>query len=191
VDYRHDVFISYARSGPSLGWVRDVLVPRLRDELVEAHSRELTVFCDEQIEDGARWPDELREALGASRLLVPVIGHAFRRSAWCSWELETMRRRAAAQPKHAAIILPVLIGDAHDLPTWLADIQTRFDVRGQHYTDAAFRESQDFVAVARLITKLAQTIGGVVDAAPAWSADFPMEQPPAPIPPSGALRRLE
>jgi hypothetical protein len=191
VDYRHDVFISYARRGPSLAWVREVLMPRLRDELEESHSRELSVFCDFQIEDGARWPDALREALAASRLLVPVIGHAYWRSAWCGWELETMRLRVTAQPEASRVILPVLIGDADELPPWLGAIQTSFDVRGQHYTDAAFLESQDFVAVARLITRLARTIGRAVDAVPAWSANFPTARPPDPIRASGVLRRLE
>lgn len=71
--HRRDVSVSYARRGPSPGGVPDVLVPRLRDELVEWHSRELSVVCAAQIDDRARWPDALREALGASRSLVPVI----------------------------------------------------------------------------------------------------------------------
>ncbi|TCO55824.1 TIR domain-containing protein [Actinocrispum wychmicini] len=92
--YQYDVFISYHRAGATVpAWVRTHFYPRLAALLDEQLDHEATVFFDGNTRAGGKWPDELRDALGRAKILLPVCSPKYFLSEWCLAEWHSMAHR--------------------------------------------------------------------------------------------------
>jgi hypothetical protein len=127
-DYEHHIFLSHRRSNPdTVRWTRECFLRPLRSQLGQAIPG-LSIFFDEQIDQGASWPDALASAHARSRILVPVLSPDYFASDWCRLELALMcereRRlgyRTAADPR--SLIFPVVINDGDRFPPDIRAIQ--------------------------------------------------------------------
>src|SRR5688572_13724163 len=91
VAYRYDVFISYARAGDAGLWVKKYFAHELYEKLSEELPYEPRMFRDESsIPVGAYWPDEIREAMRDSKVMVCVLSSRYFRSGWCRSEWASM-----------------------------------------------------------------------------------------------------
>src|SRR3954452_20921034 len=78
--HRYDAFVSYRRRDPDQGWVRDRLVPSLRE-------RGLRICLDEDdFRLGRPLVLEMERAVGESRYTVPVLTPEWVLSSWTEFE---------------------------------------------------------------------------------------------------------
>lgn len=181
--YAHDVFLSYPRGGFVEPWVRDLLLPILTDELSHLlPDRAPSIFIDSGMKPGERWPDALRRALLRSRCLVGVWSAEYFRSAWCLAEWRSMAARAEAAGG-ARLVLPLVVRDGLTFPadarhTVSQDFKVHcYDAEAIRHTHAAL------LALHRAVQQFAEdSVWPALDAAPSWSADFPIEMPEPPQP---------
>src|SRR5687767_1202780 len=94
-DYNFEVFVSYSHSGVVKPWVLGSLVPLLKEWLPQfTAGRPARVFIDnEKIDEGVRWPPYIREALLASKCLVPILSGDYFFKPWCRSEWQSFTRR--------------------------------------------------------------------------------------------------
>jgi hypothetical protein len=130
------------------------------------------VFLDTQLESGAVWPVRLAQALGGSRILLPLWSGAYLSSDWCAIELSQMveRQRAAglgtlAQPY--GLVVPAFIHDGEKFPQELADIQY-FEIQ-RCFTTRMARNSPLAEELEITIKAEAPHIAHCIEVAPPWS----------------------
>ena len=121
-DYEYDIFISYRRMGDEWNrWTKEIFVKTLRTLLWPALGK-VSIFLDDQMETGTRWPDHLARALAHSRVLIPLLCPEYFNSDWCRLELALMHHRAMGNP--ARMILPFIIDDGECFPEEIQKIQS-------------------------------------------------------------------
>lgn len=91
--YRYRVFVSYSRTPSAMRWVRNLVVPTLRDYIHDQLGGKDTVFDDQRLRDGMDFEEQLYENLASSALLVPILTAAYFESEWCRREFAAMRER--------------------------------------------------------------------------------------------------
>jgi TIR domain len=127
-NYEWDIFVSYRRSDQEwVRWTQKNFVTPLRTLLSPAFP-DVKIFTDHQVETGASWPLRLANALGRSRLLIPVLSHAYFDSKWCRLEIalvfEREKELGFRTGEHpGGLILPVVIQDDDNFPTEVREIQ--------------------------------------------------------------------
>lgn len=110
--YEFDVFLSYCRSAAhAVQWTRGVLLPLLEQQL-HLEADRTRVFCDERIESGAAWPEELQRAILRSEQLVAVLSPQYFRSPWCRAELDAFKARSRACG--APLVWPLQVFDGRE-----------------------------------------------------------------------------
>jgi hypothetical protein len=125
--YEHDVFISYRRYAEWPKWVKEVFYPVFCHWLGEELPN-VTVFIDYEIETGTSWPQKLGQALGRSRVLVPLFSRQYFSSPWCQLELGYMLAREAkcgfrTAANAAGLVVPAYIHDGNAFPQHVFGIQ--------------------------------------------------------------------
>lgn len=96
MDYEHDLFISYSRTGATHTWLKNIFVPVLEERLEFALGRPASIFFDDKVRSGGTWPVEIGQALGASRAMLALWSRPFLNSDWCAREMAIMRAREEA-----------------------------------------------------------------------------------------------
>jgi hypothetical protein len=185
LDYEYDVFISYRRSDPTLGWVKQHFLPLLTEWLpnclpIHHHAK---IYGDWRLETGVEWPLALRHSLARSRCLLPILSPEYFRSRWCQAELKTMMERervlgmrTAANP--SGIIFPIRFFDGEHFPAGINNIQ-QFDLREWSYAGSteAFRHTQAFLDFTQAVQHVCEQLAQMVLSAPKWRADWPTVWP--------------
>lgn len=116
-------FLSYARASEMLGGDR----PHDRDRLVAKFFADLSEnvsnligrpagaepgYLDRSIQSGARWTDDLLEAIGTSQVFVALLSVPYFRSSWCSMEWFAFSQRQVAasriEPGGQSNVIPVV-----------------------------------------------------------------------------------
>ncbi|ETX05997.1 MAG: hypothetical protein ETSY2_19735 [Candidatus Entotheonella gemina] len=179
--YKWDVFISYRRREPVRSWVHEHFYKRLYEWLPEKMVREPTIFIDEQIETGAPWRDELRNALQTSRFLVAVWSPSYFRSAWCTAEWHTMlaREKQLALGAHTTpkgLIYPIVFDSKELFPATAATIQYR-DFSPWNINFSGFEATEHYGHFIREIQQVAMELGALILQAPSWDPAWPVEMP--------------
>lgn len=106
----YDVFVSYSRTDPAhVSWVRDQIVAPLR-LMRRPDGSALRIFFDtHEIKLGDNWFERLANAVGGSRVFLPVYSHDYHTKHFCNYELTAALRRHIQGTME---ILPVRRGDA-------------------------------------------------------------------------------
>jgi hypothetical protein len=195
-DYQYDVFLSYCRKSPVLEWVQNHFEPRLKGLLGEALPYEPRVFVDTQeIEAGQQWPLLLQEALKHSRCLLAIWSPSYFRSRWCTAELESMMAREKLLNYRTPtlpdrrLVYPVVFADGEHFPAHAKEMQHR-DLQEWNIPDLAFAKSRKIVGFHQKMKELTTELAALVQQAPPWQDDWPVELPQAVPPVTPHLPRL-
>ena len=129
MSYEFDVFVSYRRHGEWPLWTAEVFRPLLYHWLGEELGRDPNIFVDTNIETGDSWPERLGNALGRSRILLPLLSRQYFSSRWCRTEFALMRARESTCNLRSAecphgLIIPAHIHDGKDFPVSVNAIQS-------------------------------------------------------------------
>jgi len=128
LSYKYEIFLSYRRVNEWPVFVAGTFLPMLRHWLQEELDGPLQIFYDvERLETGSAWPQELANALAASKLMICLWSKQYFSSDWCKAELSHMlaRRKSVEAPAGPPpLIIPAVIHDGQSIPSQLSDIQT-------------------------------------------------------------------
>ena len=148
------------------------------------------------IPPGTQWEGELRDALGQSSFLVPIVTPALLQSEWCCREIAIFQEREQALGR-ADLILPVhYIDTAHLNPTEDCPDPAVFALlAGRQWID--FRDHRlraaDSEEVARKVAEIAAALAGALRRrpralAPAAASPPVVAQPPPATDPDATIR---
>lgn len=193
--YAYDVFLSYRRRPPVLDWVENHFHPELHAWLGTSLGRDPDIFLDKlDIVPGARWPQKLEQAIRTSKILVCVWSPNYFGSIWCLAEWKSMRAREAmlklgTVDRPEGLTYPVVFHDGRNFPPE-ADVTQARDLRNWNYSAMAFKQTVAYVEFQRQMQDMCDQLAEVIKTVPTWSADWPVEMPPALAPPPSKLLRL-
>lgn len=193
--YEYDVFLSYPRHEPALGWVHLHFFPRLQEWLTECLGRPAAIFVDtKDLETGTTWPLQIKQALLRSRILVPVLSAVYFRRPWCQAEWNSMRRRETmlgmrTPQRPSGLIFPVIFFDGESFPEDAKSIQLA-DFRRWNLNVPGFRNTDSYVEFVQEVQRFAQGVHRTFDDVPVWEDGWPVVEPPAVPDPTMKLPRL-
>lgn len=166
--YEHDVFVSYRRHAEWPKWVQGIFLPLFSHWLGEELPG-VRIFIDYDIETGALWPQRLGQALGRSRVSVPLFSRQYFSSPWCQTEFGHMLAREAAcncpRNEHpTGLIVPAHIHDGESFPAHARQIQA---AQLQEYTNLRLsKESRTEELLSDQIRRWVPDIAAAVNAVP-------------------------
>ena len=188
--YCSDVFISYRRRGDVEQWVQLHFMPRLRQALYNRLAHEPQLWIDVQQEEGTNWPDNIKDALRNSKLLMAVWSPDYFRSKWCMAEWQSMVARQAVvaangEPMPPSLVYPVKYSDGENFHPDAKVIQCRADLSRLNYPYETFRDSPRYMDFHDLVEQIADDLARWLGTVPPWREDWPLAMPaamdPAPI----------
>jgi hypothetical protein len=175
MDYKNDIFISYARHKRWSKWVDSYLKDYLSTHLFNDLGKTPVIYSDQMVEPGSDWPIILGEELGRSKVLMPVFSGAYFESEWCLHELDLMNQRREECSK-ARIILPIVIHDGLRIPDEIKRISTMTREDDCDFSDYCLANlgynTQKFVEFETKIRVLAGHFYSAIQAAPAFSSHW-------------------
>ncbi|MFJ2233400.1 toll/interleukin-1 receptor domain-containing protein [Streptomyces sp. NPDC087859] len=183
MDYEYDVFISYSNRGHVKDWVKNHFQEELTKSLWDVLPNDPRVFVDYEIPVGTRWPEKLEDALLKSRCLVAIWSPPYFRSEWCMAEWTSMRKRqevlGESNGQAPTLIYPIRFADGdHFHPDAQATQHCR-DLSKYGHDGEQFRNTPDYVAFQREMRTVAEEVASLIDCAPEWQADWPVDRPEA------------
>ncbi|MFL5912355.1 MAG: toll/interleukin-1 receptor domain-containing protein [Gaiellaceae bacterium] len=195
MSYAYDFFVSYRRDAPVGDWVGNHFAPLLDQWLNESCARGVNLHVDvDALDPGSEWPVDLRMNLARSRFLIPVLSPSYFRSAWCLAELATMQARerllglrTAENP--GALIFPVKFNDGEHFAESVKTIQT-IDLSPWNQPSLAFAQTVAYIEFTQAIETFAQQLSRILDTAPGWQPDWPVEMPKTRVSYEIALPRI-
>lgn len=174
--YQHDVFLSYRRHREWPLWVQNVFFPLFAHWLGEEFPN-VSIFVDYEIETGDSWPQRLGQALGQSKILVPLFSRQYFSSPWCQLELGLMLAREAncgfrTAEVPSGLIVPAHIHDGENFPACARAIQaaqlqafTNIRLSKQSLTEERLSE-----AIRNWVSDVAAAIRSAPPHQDAWTA---------------------
>ena len=192
--YEYDVFLSYPREGQVYQWVKIHFFPLLRDCLGSRLEQAPRIFLDETQPTGVRWPNNLRNALTASRLLVAVWTPPYFRSAWCLAEWRSMLERETLlqQSGHdlrRGLVYPVVYSDGNHFHQRAKETQYKRDLSEFTYPYPCFKQSIAYLSFHDTMMAIAEEIESHLLEIPDWEPNWPITEPePTPLSPMGLPR---
>jgi TIR domain len=181
-DYLYDVFISYRHEPPVLDWLNNHFYELLSRWLPSTLHAAPKIFIDTQVEKGAVWPAALREALKMSRCLLTIWSPEYFRSHWCLAEWKSMQKREKLlrlNPARAGLIYPVVFsGDKELFPPRALETQHK-DLRQWNTPEPVLRSSVEWIAFDKEVQNLCRDLARIIQRAPAWRRNWPVETPRA------------
>ena len=175
--------------------MRNHLVPRLHDCLVDELSRDPRIFLDVTQDVGTRWPDNLTRALNQSQLLLAVWSPSYFSSRWCLAEWHTMLLReqilgigGAQEPM--GLVYPIRFSDGDRFPAQARNVQQEMIFKEWRYPYPQFTESVKYLDFHQAVVELAERLAPRFDDPPPWQPDWPSEWPEPPEPGPSGLPRL-
>ncbi|GAA1989886.1 TIR domain-containing protein [Amycolatopsis minnesotensis] len=193
--YEYDVFISYQREGNLVpAWVRTHFYPRLRELLDDHLDREVSIFFDENLHGGARWPLEVRRALQRARILVPVCSPKYFLSEWCLAEWHSMARReelvrTASPEESRTLIYPVIFCDSRNFPAYAHERRMQ-DLKTWNAPYEHFMASPAYLDFHHEVARIAEELEVLIERAPEWRPDWPVDMPAPGAPRPSELPRF-
>jgi hypothetical protein len=185
VSYIYDVFISYAQTEPSKGWVRSYFVPVLREYLAVELPDECRVFLDgDDLRPGGTQTEELKRNLHRSRVMVPVFSTAYFRSKWCNAELECLMEREALLGRRTTqtpkgLIFPVKLFDGKFYPKRVSNITfADFSAFAHAAADSPFRSSPSYLDFRTRVREFVLDLSETLLNPPPWEERFPVMKEP-------------
>jgi len=191
--YEWDVFVSYPREGQVGRWVHNHFLPLLRDCLESTLAHQPRVFIDAEMPTGGVWPQQLKQALLHSQLLIPVWTPPFFRSRWCMAEWESMLAREivlgeAVPPR--GLVYPVVYSDGDHFAQRAKQTQYKRSLSAFTYPFPGFRDSATYLPFHDAMMEMAAEIEAHLATIPPWQPDWPTVEPVIDDAPPIALARL-
>ncbi|WP_370949039.1 TIR domain-containing protein [Amycolatopsis sp. cg5] len=189
--YEYDVFISYPRAGATVpAWVRTHFYPRLKELLDDNLAETVSIFLDDEITIGGKWPQQVRDALQRTRVLVPVCSPKYFRDEWClaEWYSMAEREKLAGLTSHG-LIYPVIFSDSLNFPSW-AHERTMRSFKDWNLPYPHFQNSLEYFDFHRAVESMAEDLVGLIERAPEWRSDWPVHTPMPDPPPVSKLPRF-
>jgi hypothetical protein len=186
--YEYHVFISYHRTSDTVSpWVRNHFYPRLCELLDSSVDYPVNVFYDEAAPAGMPWPRQQRHALLQTRVLVPVCSPKYFLDEWCIAEWQSMARREElvmqTEPDRShGLIYPVIYSDSRNFPSWATTRRMR-SLQRWNCPYPHFQQAPAYIDFYDEVEKLAEELVQLIEHAPEWRADWPVETP-TPGPPA-------
>ena len=180
--YEYDIFLSYPRKGQVSTWVHNHFFPLLRECLDGQLVQEPRIFVDETQPTGVQWPDNIREALLHSRLLVAVWTPPYFRSPWCLAEWTSMLERESAltQAGHnpqRGLVYPVIYSDGDHFDPRAKDTQVQRNLSAFTYPYPCFKHSVAYLPFHDAMMDIAGEIETHLAEIPEWEAGWPVIEP--------------
>jgi hypothetical protein len=180
--YEHDIFISYRRTNTQGQWVANHFVPRLQARLNENAPDSVRVYWDGLMDDGVKFPEELKSRIRTSRLLLPVWSADYFRSSWCMAEWQSFRRREEAlglflRRHPQGLIYPIRYADGDYFPKDAKETQCRKDFSLLNFPEEIFKSTVKYTEFDKLVQEVAKDLVIRLDAVPPWKRDFPIVEP--------------
>jgi TIR domain len=183
MSYRYDVFLSYNAHAGVKDWVEYHFFEALSQCLEAECNSSPQIYNYARREPGAKWPDEVKEALARSKLLVCIWTPRYFSSRWCIAEWKTMCARATnAGIDLEHLIYPIQYGDGNFYPSE-ARTQRQVDFRKWAIPIRSWADNPEYVQFRREVQKLAENLAARLELAPEWSRAWPFVEPePEPEP---------
>lgn len=171
-DYAFDAFVSYSHSRLIKPWVLGYVVPHLQDWLQQQRGGEpARVFVDkEEITPGQRWPQRVRDALLASKCLVPVLSGDYFFKPWCKSEWQNFVDREDLlhlDITSGSLIVPIIHNDGEHFPPRAREYQP-LDFADCCTTSGNFENHVSYPKFEGRIKVLAAAVATVVGRAPVF-----------------------
>lgn len=183
MDYEWDVFISYSHKGHVRDWVKNHFHRELMLSLEDVLPDDPRIFIDHEIPTGSQWPERLEAALLRSRCLVTVWSPPYFRSEWCMAEWVSMRKREATlkevNGQSPTLIYPIRFADGDHFPPEANNTQQCKDLSEYGHDGEQFRDTPDYLNFQKEMRTVAKEIATILECAPEWQADWPVDRPPA------------
>jgi hypothetical protein len=192
--YKHDVFISYQRSGNSFMWVRNHFYPRLKACLEDQLAYQPSVFIDKGMDRGVYWPHQLEDALLRTKILVAIYSPRYFGSEWCVAEWESMRLREerlglTGRDRSQGLIYPILFSDSDNFPAE-ARYRSWWDFKKWAVPDPVYQETREWPEFHRQVEAVAIDLAKLLPQVPPWQPDWPVTRPEPALPPPVPLPRF-
>jgi hypothetical protein len=193
--YEYHVFISYRRGGGDApDWVRNHFHPRLQRLLDDNVDYDVKIFLDDSVPVGGKWPQEARDALQRTRILIPVCSPKYFRDEWCLAEWHTMAKREELVAKDASVkagrlIYPVIFSDSENFPTYAHERRMR-SFRDWNQPYPQYQNTDEYLGFNREMERMVQDLVGILSRVPPWSPEWPVETPPPDQPKPPKLPRF-
>ena len=186
--YEYDIFMSYPRAGQVGSWVQKHFLPVLRECLIAHLADEPRIFVDYTQPTGVQWPDNIKNALLKSRLMVAVWTPPYFRSHWCVAEWCSMleREQSLAQSgckPDRGLVYPVIYSDGKHFDQKARETQYRKDLSNFTYPYDCFKDSTAYLRFHDTIMTISQEIEEHLSEIPDWQPDWPIATP-QPVAPS-------
>lgn len=193
--YEYHVFISYQRGSATVpAWVRNHFYPRLLELMDDIVDYDVKIFLDDQVPVGGNWPQLVREALRRARVLIPVCSPKYFRDEWCLAEWHSMARREEliamdSTAKPSRLIYPVIFSDSENFPAYAHERRMRnFRTWNQPYPQ--YQNTVEYLDFHRAMGDLVEDVVQIIDCAPPWRPEWPIETPPPDEPKPPKLPRF-
>jgi hypothetical protein len=176
-DYEFDAFISYSHSPVVRPWVLKFFGPYLKYWLPHYMGvNSVRVFIDEEeITAGKRWPQYIRDALLASKCLVPVLSGDYFNSSWCFSEWTNFVDRENILDLDTTsenLIVPILHNDGRWFPARANEYQFA-DFQDCRSNSPKFENHDSFPIFERKVESLAENLAEVIARVPPFNAGWP------------------
>ncbi|ANN17071.1 hypothetical protein SD37_16405 [Amycolatopsis orientalis] len=193
--YEYHLFISYRRGGGDApDWVRNHFHPRLQRLLDDNVDYDVKIFLDDSVPIGGKWPQEVRDALQRTRILIPVCSPKYFRDEWCLAEWHTMAKREElvvrdGSVKAGRLIYPVIFSDSENFPNYAHERRMR-SFRSWNQPHPQYQNTDEYLDFNREMERMVQELVEIIDQAPKWRPDWPVETPPPDQPKPPKLPRF-
>lgn len=181
MSYEYDIFISYKWHQETIKWVGEHFLPLL-DHWVGLELAWTPSVCvhgiNRRITPGSHWPEELKQSLAKSRVLIALWTKNYFTSRWCANEFAHMlarehsRERGRGEPSYG-LVIPVVIHDGNDFPESLSHVQ-RLDIQ-PFYNTRMRSDSEMAAALGRELSLHAPGLAAAISGAPEWQPRWPDE----------------
>ncbi|MGA8574344.1 MAG: toll/interleukin-1 receptor domain-containing protein [Candidatus Cybelea sp.] len=175
MDYLYDLFISYKRDGYSGLWVQNHFYPALEGWLVQELGTASIAF-DQIQEPGKKWPEELRERLLHSRLLVCIWSAPYFRSDWClaEWKSMAAREELFKGTLPSPLIYPIVYADGEHFPPEAKTTSAEVDLHEYGYPNVEFSRTPEYLRFHDKVKIIAQKLARRISQVPPWEAGWPV-----------------
>ena len=184
--YEFDIFMSYPHAGHVGPWVKNHFLPELRNCLDIHLADNVRIFVDSEQPTGVQWPENTKNALLKSRLLVAVWTPPYFRSDWCVAEWSSMLERQKKLEQDGStlnrgLVYPVVYSDGKHFHTRAKETQYRRDLSKYTCPYPCFKESVTYLEFHQTVMEIAQEIEKHLEEVPDWQPNWPIV-PPEPLP---------
>lgn len=173
--YQYDIFISYRRDEFTRKWIEDYFVPKVRHFVFLETNIDPVFFVDDQaIEVGTTWPAILGNALGASKVIIPLWTKNYLKSVWCASEISQMMQRESScgyrtQQNPYGLVFPTVIHDGETIPGSISIIQK---IEIQKYFKPIAKDSLAAEEFHEKLVPLGKAVAEAIENAPPFNPQW-------------------